>query len=89
MTSRREPPSAPARTTGKGAVDTRTPAARAAYDDAILVVLRAARHEMSAQDIRAKCGGTELQARTALHRLIKARKIKSSGRARATKYRAR
>jgi hypothetical protein len=70
-------------------VNTRTPEGREAYDEAILVFLKARKgHWMRAGEIREACGGTALQARTALARLIEEEKITYQGRARATEYKA-
>lgn len=70
----------------RSAVNTRTPAGRAEYDQAIIDALSGASSPLSANDVRAKVGGTSLQARTALNRLIEAGKVRWSGRARGTKY---
>ena len=77
---RRRPPAPPA--------DTKTKVARQAYDGAILGLLKAKRRPMSPGDVRAACGGTPLQVRTALHRLEAARRVKRSGRGGQTRYRA-
>ena len=69
-------------------VDTKTPAGRAAYDAAVLKALKAGRGEMSAPEIREQCGGTPLQARASLDRLIEAGKASYKGKARAMRYRA-
>ena len=78
----------PRTATSAGTVNTKTPAGRAAYDSAILEALRAKRGEMSAAKLRAQCGGTSLQARTALNRLIEAGKVSYEGKARGTRYKA-
>ena len=70
-------------------VDTRSAGGRTAYDDALLGVLKDSGEPMSAEDLRTAVGGTPLQARSRLKALVKKRKVKSSGRARATKYQAR
>lgn len=69
-------------------VDTRTPAARKRYDNNILEALQAAGDWRNAQQLRGLAGGTPLQARKALNRLIEAGKIEFSGKARATSYRS-
>ena len=70
----------------EGAVDTRSAKGREGYDQSILDVLGEAEKEMSASELRAKVGGTPLQARTALNRLIEAEKVTWQGRARSTRY---
>ena len=69
-------------------VDTRTPAGRDAYDDQVLSAVQAAKSPIGAGELREQVGGTALQARTALNRLIEAGKINYEGRARATRYTA-
>lgn len=71
-----------------GAADTRSAANRASYDEELLDAVSSKRW-MSAQDLRKVAGGTPLQARKALNRLIEGEKIKFRGKARATKYRLR
>jgi hypothetical protein len=71
-----------------GAVNTKTPAGRKRYDAAVLSAVRAARSPVSAAQIRAAVGGTPLQTRTALNRLIDAGKVKWTGKARGTRYRS-
>ncbi len=68
------------------AVDTRSARGRDAYDAAILSTLQSAKDRLSAKEIRKRCGGTPLQARVALQRLLDARKIRRYGKAAATKY---
>jgi hypothetical protein len=67
-------------------VDTRTAEGRAAYDTAVLAALRAATGPQSASDLTAVAGGSPLQIRTALARLIEAGSVRWSGRARGTRY---
>ncbi len=67
-------------------VDTRTAEGRAAYDQAVLTALRAATGPQSASDLTAVAGGSPLQIRTALARLIEAGSVHWSGRARGTRY---
>jgi hypothetical protein len=71
-----------------GAVDTRTPSARKRYDDAVLRAVKASTSPVSAQDVRSRVGGTPLQARKALNRLIEGGRRAFQGKARATKYTA-
>jgi len=68
------------------AFDVRKPSGRAQYDSAVLEVVAGAKGPASAQEIRAKVGGTPAQARAALNRLIEDNKLKYQGRARATRY---
>ncbi len=66
------------------AADTRSAANRASYDEKLLDAVSSKRW-MSAQDLRKTVGGTPLQARKALNRLIEGEEIKFRGKARATK----
>ncbi len=67
-------------------VDTRTAEGRAAYDQAVLEALRAASGPQSASNLTAVAGGSPLQIRTALARLIETGGVAWSGRARGTRY---
>lgn len=70
-------------------VNTRTPEGRAAYDAAVLAWLGENTSKGNPQPSSAvikACGGTTLQARTTLNRLIEAGKANFVGKARATKY---
>lgn len=67
-------------------VDTRTAGGREAYQEAVLGVLVASGKPTAAAFIRRKAGGTPLQARAALNRLIEGGKVTFSGKARATRY---
>ena len=69
-------------------VDTRTGEGRAVYDQAVLAALRAATGPQSASNLTAVAGGSPLQIRTALARLIEAGQVHWSGRARGTRYTA-
>ncbi|MFO0636519.1 MAG: hypothetical protein U0168_27125 [Nannocystaceae bacterium] len=74
---------------GRGAdVDTRAPAGRAKYDETVLAAIKGSKGKVKAGDLRKKVGGTPLQIRTALHRLLTDGKIKSQGKARGTTYSA-
>ncbi len=75
---------APASSGGK--VNTRTPAGRAAYDVAVHDAVQGASGPISAPEVRASAGGTELQVRKSLNRLIEAGKITFKGKARGTRY---
>ncbi|HWB79927.1 MAG TPA: hypothetical protein VG755_33410 [Nannocystaceae bacterium] len=78
---------APAAAPGKKAsVDTRAAAGRGKFDEAVLAAVKAAKGRVKANDLRKKVGGTSLQMRAALHRLIESGKIKSQGKARGTTY---
>ena len=70
----------------KSAVDTRAAAGRGKFDEAVLAAVKAAKGRVKANDLRKKVGGTSLQMRAALHRLIESGKIKSQGKARGTTY---
>ena len=70
----------------KGVVDTRTPAGREAFDKAILEVVKGAPSPISAEEIRKVVGGTPLQARVALGRLIEGGHLTWTGQARGTRY---
>ncbi len=73
----------------KGAVDVRSAAARKSYDEAVLEFLKTGDGEfLSAVDVRSKIGGTPLQVRKALNRLIGNGKVTYKGKARATRYAA-
>ena len=72
--------------TAAAAVETRTPEGRAAYDAAVLAALRAASSPQAASDLTRVAGGSALQIRTALARLIEAGSVHWSGRARGTRY---
>ena len=67
--------------------ETKTPAGRKRYDAAVVDAVRAAEGPVSASQLRSVVGGTPLQTRTALNRLIDAGKIKWTGKARGTRYR--
>jgi hypothetical protein len=72
--------------TKKADVDTRAAAGRAKYDETVLAAIRGAKSKVKAADLRSKLGGTPLQIRAALHRLIEDGKIKAHGQARGTTY---
>lgn len=72
-----------------GSINTRTPAGRAAYDKAVLSTVKEADDSIGAAAIRDAVGGTPLQVRAALNRLIEQGQVKYQGRARATRYSAR
>jgi hypothetical protein len=68
------------------AVNTRTPEGRGAYDEALFKALEAAGAPTGAGALIGKVGGTSLQARAGLARLIEAGRITWTGKARGTKY---
>lgn len=72
----------------KAKVDTRAPSGRAQYDDTVLAAIRGTKGRVKAADLRKKLGGSPLQIRAALHRLIESGKIKAAGQARGTTYAA-
>lgn len=67
-------------------VDTRTAEGRAAYDAAVLAALKGMTKPASASNLTAVAGGSPLQIRTALARLIETGGVRWSGRARGTRY---
>ena len=69
-------------------VDTRTPDGRAEYDKAVLKAVRKSREPLGAAEICAVAGGSPLQVRVALARLIAAGQVAWTGKARGTKYEA-
>lgn len=75
----------PAASTG-GRVNTRTPDGREAYDKAVMDAVLDIGGPASAPEIRSRAGGTELQARKSLNRLIEAGRVTFSGKARGTRY---
>jgi hypothetical protein len=73
---------------GTRAVNTRTKEGRVAYDEAVLGTVRDADSPIGATAIRQEVGGTPLQVRAALDRLIESGAVSYQGRARATRYSA-
>ncbi len=71
---------------GTHGVNTRTPEGREAYDNAVLALLESAKTPMGASKLRKQAGGTPLQMRTALNRLIDTGKVSYTGQARAMVY---
>ena len=76
----------PAAKASAGEVDTRTAEGRAAYDSAVLAALRASTGPQSASDLTRVAGGSPLQIRTSLARLIETGGVHWSGRSRGTRY---
>lgn len=71
---------------GGKAVNTRTPEGRAQYDTAVFDAVSTAGKPLGSSALRKKVGGTPLQLRTALNRLIEDGKVTYEGKARATRY---
>ena len=71
---------------GGKVVNTRTPEGRAAYDEAVFGAVSGAGKPLGSSALRKKVGGTPLQLRTALNRLIEDGKVTYEGKARATRY---
>jgi hypothetical protein len=67
-------------------VNTRTPEGRKAYDAAVLAAVEEAERPIKAPEITAIVGGTALQVRKALARLIEEGKITWEGKARGMRY---
>lgn len=73
-----------------GSVNTKTVEARNDYEQKLLDALKGHKKQwLSAQTLRENVGGTPLQARKALNRLIERDLVKYKGNARATKYKIR
>ncbi|HRI09301.1 MAG TPA: hypothetical protein PKW35_15880 [Nannocystaceae bacterium] len=79
------PPAAP--TPRPVPADVRTPAGRVRYEASLLTALADTPGFTGVAALLAKAGGTNLQARAALNRLIEAGKVTWTGKARGTKYR--
>lgn len=83
-----------ARKPGKGkpskgkarAVNTRTPEGRKAYDNAVYQVVKEAETPIKAPEITVRVGGTALQVRKALARLIETGAVTWEGKARGMRY---
>jgi hypothetical protein len=67
---------------------TRTQAGRSDYDEKVMSAISASKGPVSAEQARKKIGGTPMQFRAAVERLLAAKKVKREGKARGTKYRA-
>lgn len=77
--------------TGKGKskarpVNTRTPEGRRAYDLAVLAVVAESERPIKAPEITSRVGGTALQVRKSLARLIELSKVTWEGKARGMRY---
>lgn len=89
----REPAAAPAKA-AKAAkaepaaeVNTRTPSGREAFDKGVLEVLKSIGGPAGAGEIQRRVGGTNMQVRSAVNRLIEAGQVTWTGKARGTRYR--
>ncbi len=69
-------------------VNTRTAAGRREYDARVLDFIRDAEDAVSATEIRNHVGGTSLQVRKAVARLIETEQVTWQGKARGTRYSA-
>ncbi|WP_146156144.1 hypothetical protein [Enhygromyxa salina] len=69
-------------------VNTRTAVGRREYDARVLEFIRESEDAVSATEIRNKVGGTSLQVRKSVARLIEAEKVTWQGKARGTRYSA-
>jgi hypothetical protein len=67
-------------------VNTRTPEGRRAYDLAVLAVVEGADRPIKAPEITTKVGGTALQVRKSLARLIELNQVTWEGKARGMRY---
>jgi hypothetical protein len=67
-------------------VNTRTPEGRKAYDTAVLAVVAESERPIKAPEITSRVGGTALQVRKSLARLIELGKITWEGKARGMRY---
>jgi hypothetical protein len=74
------------KTSRGGAVNTRNRAGREAYEQAVFNVIESSKGKVAATAIRSKVGGTPMQARAALNRLIEDGRVVYEGKARATRY---
>jgi hypothetical protein len=69
-------------------VNTRTPEGRKAYDNAVLAVVAEADRPIKAPEITSRVGGTALQVRKSLARLIEQGRVSWEGKARGMRYSA-
>lgn len=67
-------------------VNTRTPEGRRAYDTAVLAVVEDAERPIKAPEITTRVGGTALQVRKSLARLIEGNQVTWEGKARGMRY---
>lgn len=71
-----------------GDVNTRTAAGRREYDNRVLEFVRESDDAVSATEIRSHVGGTSLQVRKSVARLIETEQVTWHGKARGTRYSA-
>jgi len=69
-----------------GGVNTRTAAGRREYDGRVFEYIQSAEEPVSATEIRTNVGGTSLQVRKSVARLIEAERVTWHGKARGTRY---
>jgi len=69
-------------------VNTRTAVGRREYDTRVLEFIQESEEPVSATEIRSAIGGTSLQVRKAVARLIETEKVTWQGKARGTRYSA-
>jgi hypothetical protein len=67
-------------------VNTRTAAGRREYDARVLEFIQDSEDAVSATEIRNHVGGTSLQVRKAVARLIETERVTWQGKARGTRY---
>jgi hypothetical protein len=70
-----------------GEVNTRTPGGREAFDKSVFDALKAIGGYAGAGEIQKRVGGTNMQVRSAVNRLIEAGQVNWTGQARGTRYR--
>jgi hypothetical protein len=68
-------------------VNTRTPSGREAFDQGVFEALKAIGGPAGAGEIQRRVGGTNMQVRSAVNRLIEAGQVTWTGKARGTRYR--
>lgn len=69
-----------------GAHEVRTSSGREAYDAKVLAAIEAAKAPVSAEQVRKLAGGTPIQFRAAVERLMENKRVKRLGKARGTRY---
>lgn len=72
---------------GPREVNTRTPAGRAAFDIVVFEALKGIAGPAGAGELQKRVGGTNMQVRTAVNRLIEQGRVTWTGKARGTRYR--
>ncbi len=70
-----------------GEINTRTPSGRAALDSTVFEVLKSMPGWVGAGELQKRIGGTNMQIRNAVNRLIDQGKVTWTGKARGTRYR--